>query len=160
MLEVRQKAEHGGAGTRAKHTRRGRLSLSLSLSEDKDYASFADVESAFASKELHPSAFKPAVQEIAYPLSFCADSVGVGGPAQDRAKAALAPLMLLPKDAAFKCFGSLLVPMFQHLTILRQEVCASGSCAPSWTLSSRLRARRPRSERASASKKQEERCLL
>ena len=31
--------------------------------QDKDYASFADVESAFASKELHPSAFKPAVQD-------------------------------------------------------------------------------------------------
>mmetsp|Transcript_19109 Transcript_19109/g.35849 ORF Transcript_19109/g.35849 Transcript_19109/m.35849 type:complete len:244 (-) Transcript_19109:130-861(-) len=61
LLEVRQKAEHGG---------------------DKDYASLPDVESAFASKELHPSAFKPAVQ--------------------DRAKAALAPLMQLPKDANFK----------------------------------------------------------
>ncbi|CAE7241071.1 unnamed protein product [Symbiodinium natans] len=61
LLEVRQKAEHGG---------------------DKDYTSLADVETAFASKELHPSAFKPAVQ--------------------DRAKAALAPLVLLPKDAAFK----------------------------------------------------------
>ncbi|CAE7275995.1 unnamed protein product [Symbiodinium sp. CCMP2456] len=72
LLEVRQKAEHGG---------------------DKDYASFADVESAFASKELHPSAFKPAVQ--------------------DRAKAALAPLVLLPKDAAFKKLCTILDTFFK-----------------------------------------------
>ncbi|CAK9047910.1 unnamed protein product [Durusdinium trenchii] len=60
LLEVRQKAEHGG---------------------DKDYLSLQEVEKSFASKELHPSAFKPA--------------------AQDRVKRALAPLQQL-KDAAFK----------------------------------------------------------
>ncbi|CAJ1373071.1 unnamed protein product [Effrenium voratum] len=61
LLEVRQKAEHGG---------------------DKDYAQMAEVETAFASKDLHPSAFKPALQE--------------------RVKSALAPLQQLSKDAAFK----------------------------------------------------------
>ena len=60
LLEVRQKAEHGG---------------------DKDYLSLKEVETAFANKELHPSAFKPAAQE--------------------RVKRALAPLQQL-KDAAFK----------------------------------------------------------
>ncbi|CAJ1331441.1 unnamed protein product [Effrenium voratum] len=49
---------------------------------DKDYAQMAEVETAFASKDLHPSAFKPAAQE--------------------RVKSALAPLQQLPKDAAFK----------------------------------------------------------
>lgn len=42
LLEVRQKAEHGG---------------------DKDYASLPEVTKAFGSKELHPSAFKPVAQE-------------------------------------------------------------------------------------------------
>lgn len=61
LLEVRQKAEHGG---------------------DKDYPSLAEVKTAFGSKELHPSAFKPAAQE--------------------RLKGALSPLLQLPKDANFK----------------------------------------------------------
>ena len=65
LLEVRQKAEHGG---------------------DKDYQSLNEVRTAFASKELHPSAFKPAAQE--------------------RVKAALAPLLQLPKDANFKTLDS------------------------------------------------------
>eukprot|EP00931_Biecheleriopsis_adriatica_P116452 TRINITY_DN92093_c0_g1_i1.p1 TRINITY_DN92093_c0_g1~~TRINITY_DN92093_c0_g1_i1.p1 ORF type:complete len:770 (-),score=229.31 TRINITY_DN92093_c0_g1_i1:65-2374(-) len=61
MLEVKQKAEHGG---------------------DKTYNTFAEVQAAFESKELHPSAFKPAAQE--------------------RVKQALAPLVALQKDASFK----------------------------------------------------------
>lgn len=32
------------------------------MTKDKDYAQMAEVETAFASKDLHPSAFKPAAQ--------------------------------------------------------------------------------------------------
>jgi len=63
ILEVREKAEHGG---------------------DEDYVSLRDVTEAFGSKKLHPSAFKKAAQE--------------------RVKAALSPLLQLPKDANFKQF--------------------------------------------------------
>ena len=66
LLEVRQKAEHGG---------------------DKDYQGLLEVRKAFESKELHPSAFKPAAQE--------------------RLKAALQPLLQLPKDANFKTLISI-----------------------------------------------------
>lgn len=34
-----------------------------SCTEDKDYPSLAEVKTAFGSKELHPSAFKPAAQD-------------------------------------------------------------------------------------------------